>query len=274
MVAPVQGYSPSSAKPAQAVESWRALGLAIELRPVTPLTAAQLSLAHDPDYVREVLACTRVNGFGTQSPEVAASLPYTSGAMFDAACEALRNGRVACAPVSGFHHAHWGSGGAFCTFNGLMVAAALLKRRQPHIRVGILDLDEHWGDGTQQIIEALGAEGWVEHVSGTQGYGTLTRAAAFLQDLPSLLQQRFARCDLVLYQAGADCHVDDPLGGWLTTEQMLRRDELVFAGLAALRVPVAWNLAGGYQTPIRKVLELHDNTMRACCAQFSAIMHQ
>ena len=72
----------------------------------------------------------------------------------------------------------------------------------------------------------------------------------------------------MLYQAGADCHVDDPLGGWLTTEQMLRRDEMVFAGLAALRVPVAWNLAGGYQTPIRKVLELHDNTMGACCAQW------
>lgn len=29
-------------------------------------------------------------------------------------------------------------------------------------------------------------------------------------------------------------------------------------------IPVVWNLAGGYQTPLRKVLDIHDNTMKAC----------
>ena len=28
-------------------------------------------------------------------------------------------------------------------------------------------------------------------------------------------------------------------------------------------LPVAWNLAGGYQNPLRKVLDIHDNTLRA-----------
>jgi hypothetical protein len=32
---------------------------------------------------------------------------------------------------------------------------------------------------------------------------------------------------------------------------------------AELGIPVAWNLAGGYQSPPRKVLEIHDGTMRA-----------
>ena len=75
-------------------------------------------------------------------------------------------------------------------------------------------------------------------------------------------------CDLILYQAGADPHINDPLGGVMTTDQMLRRDELVFQECKAMQVPVAWNLAGGYQRDdqhgIRPVLDLHDNTMRAC----------
>ena len=71
-------------------------------------------------------------------------------------------------------------------------------------------------------------------------------------------------CDVILYQAGADPHVDDPLGGWLTTEQLRERDRRVFESAQRLGVPIAWNLAGGYQEPLSKVLEIHDNTMREC----------
>ena len=40
------------------------------------------------------------------------------------------------------------------------------------------------------------------------------------------------------------------------------------AQLLLLAIPVAWNPAGGYQTPLRKVLDIHDNTMRACVAAY------
>jgi acetoin utilization deacetylase AcuC-like enzyme len=75
-------------------------------------------------------------------------------------------------------------------------------------------------------------------------------------------------CDIVLYQAGADPHISDPYGGWLTTNELRERDAIVFDILAKHKVPVAWNLAGGYQVEedgsIPKVLEIHDNTMREC----------
>lgn len=68
-------------------------------------------------------------------------------------------------------------------------------------------------------------------------------------------------CAVLLYQAGADPHVNDPLSGWLTTEQLRRRDEIVFREARALGLPVAWNLAGGYQKDaaggIGPVLEIH-----------------
>jgi acetoin utilization deacetylase AcuC-like enzyme len=82
-----------------------------------------------------------------------------------------------------------------------------------------------------------------------------------------------ADCDVVLYQAGADPHLDDPLGGWLTTEQLRRRDAGVFASFREIGVPVAWNLAGGYQKAadgsIPRVLEIHDNTAIECVRTFA-----
>jgi acetoin utilization deacetylase AcuC-like enzyme len=73
---------------------------------------------------------------------------------------------------------------------------------------------------------------------------------------------------VVLYQAGADPHIDDPLGGFLTTSQMAMRDWKVFQGLKERGIAVAWNLAGGYQSPLSKVVQLHLNTMRACLEAF------
>jgi hypothetical protein len=38
-----------------------------------------------------------------------------------------------------------------------------------------------------------------------------------------------ADCDVLLYQAGADPHINDPLGGWLTTAQLRERDRIAGA---------------------------------------------
>jgi hypothetical protein len=63
--------------------------------------------------------------------------------------------------------------------------------------------------------------------------------------------------------------VDDPLGGVLNTEQMILRDRKVFEAAGRRRVPIAWNLAGGYQDPLDKVVDLHVNTMRECARVYS-----
>jgi IMP dehydrogenase/GMP reductase len=69
--------------------------------------------------------------------------------------------------------------------------------------------------------------------------------------------------DLVLYQAGADPHQNDPLGGWMTTAELRERDALVFETARARGLPLVWNLAGGYQRDaqggIAPVLEIHRN---------------
>jgi acetoin utilization deacetylase AcuC-like enzyme len=267
MVADSASFSPSAAKPTQVVESWRRRGLPIALHTVTPATPEQLALAHDPAHVRAILAGRAPNGFGNRSREVAASLPYTTGAMLSAARYAIHERTIACAPCSGFHHAGYRDVSGFCTFNGLMVTACALREEGLASRVGIFDCDMHYGNGTDAILRHLGAEGWVHHFTAGAEYHLPSQAEPFLAKLPTLLSE-LRDCDVVLYQAGADPHVDDPLGGWLTTEQLQRRDAIVFATLASLEVPVAWNLAGGYQKAkdgsIPKVLEIHDHTAIEC----------
>lgn len=265
MVAEAGSYSPSAAKPAQVMASWAKLGLPFQVVEPKPLTQAQFSLAHDPQMVSDILSCQINNGFSNRSSNVAESLPYTTGAMLSAAREALDNGYGAIAPCSGFHHAGYSSVGGFCTFNGLMVTAQVLLKEGRVKRIGILDFDQHWGDGTADIIDRLGLGDQVVHYSPCREYGRASRAEAFVADIPKLLQA-FVGCDLVLYQAGADPHIDDPLGGWLTTLQLHNRDKKVFKTLRDLGIPVAWNLAGGYQRDksggIRPVLDIHDNTLK------------
>jgi acetoin utilization deacetylase AcuC-like enzyme len=270
MVAPSLSYSPSAEKPAAVVASWQRLGVPLALFEPSAVTSEQLALAHDENLVSGVLSLQRNNGFGNRSAAVAASLPYTSGALLGAARYALGSGAVAVAPCSGFHHAGWNSPAGFCTFNGLMVSAAVLHAEGVP-RIGILDFDHHYGNGTDDIIEHLKARSWVHHFSAGREYEHPLQAADFFAELAAILEA-FAGCSVVLYQAGADPHVDDPLGGWLTTEQLRKRDARVFDFFQHARIPLAWDLAGGYQRDaqgsIAPVLEIHDNTLRECARAY------
>ena len=172
------------------------------------MTIDQLARAHDRQFVLDVLGCKRANGFGNMSAAVAESLPFTSGAMLSAARHALKSGGAAAAPCAGFHHAEFGEAQGFCTFNGLMVTALALKKDGVK-RIGILDLDMHYGNGTDDIINVRGAKELVRHFSGGAFFFSPIHVATFFERLPDVLVA-MSDCDIVLYQAGADPHVDDP----------------------------------------------------------------
>lgn len=266
MLATTRSFFPSPGKPEKVVNDWLSKFRSIQVVEPEPVTVEQLCLAHEREYVEGILSCRRKNGFSNRDESIAKSLPFTSGAMLCAAREALENGKVAVAPCSGFHHAGWNRASGYCTFNGLMVAALAMKQENAVSRIGIIDFDMHEGDGTEDIIDHLGID-WIVHFSAGFQYSLPRHAGEFLESIPDIACM-MAGCDLVLYQAGADPHVNDPLGGFLTTEQLRIRDRRVFEMLSMLKIPVAWNLAGGYQDPVQKVLEIHHNTMDACLAVY------
>ena len=272
MVAESGSFSPSAAKPGKVVERWQRRGLPIRVERPEPVTEETLCLSHDPAYVRGVLAREIDNGFGNRRADVAASLPWTTGAMLSAARAAIQARGVTCAPCSGFHHARYRAAAGFCTFNGLMVTATALLREGAK-KIGILDADMHYGDGTDDIIGTLDLRRRVHHITIGQTFTRPSQAATFLNQLPDIIAT-FKDCDVLLYQAGADPHIDDPLGGWLTTDQLLARDRAVFQAAAHMGLPLTWNLAGGYQVAadgsIDPVLLIHENTMHACAETYGS----
>jgi acetoin utilization deacetylase AcuC-like enzyme len=267
--------SPSALKPRLVVADWLAdPHINVEICSFEPASTKTLCLAHDPACVRGIFSGRRENGFGNTNTDVALSLPFTNGSMVAAAEHAVLHGEVVCSPTSGFHHAGYASAMGYCTFNGLMVAALALKQAGLVDHVGIIDCDAHYGNGTDDIIMQRNIN-WIEHrtlgkhfnrsddAEGGRFEAWLNKAIDHCRD-----------CDLVLYQAGADPHVDDPLGGILTSVQMSWRDRTIFEQLGHL--PLVWNLAGGYQvapgeTEAQKrepILALHRMTARLHTAIF------
>ncbi len=258
--------SPSANKPKYVVEAWRRAGLPIEWRTVSPATVEDLCLAHSREFVSSILAGTARNGFGNCRPDVARSLPFTTGAMLEAAGAALECG-VACAPVSGFPHAGYSTAEMFCTFNGLMVTALKVLRTKRASSVLILDLDQHYGNGTDEIKRTLGINKEIINATFGRWFDNPSQDSQYLARLQLAVKQ-FPKFDLVLDQAGADLHIDDPLGGVLDSDQLRERDSIVFEVARGSGVPLVWNLAGGYQDPISKVVRIHTATMEECARAY------
>jgi len=238
---------------------------------------AILGEAHDMVYIDNVLDGHMKNGFGCVNDAISKSLLYTTGSMLAAAKHVIMQSQrsewplVACSPTSGFHHAGYNFGGGYCTFNGLMVTAMRLKTLGLVNKVLILDFDQHHGNGTQDIINTLELD-WITHITAGSSYDTAEEALRIAKNIKPYAPAGKYEVDLVLYQAGADAHKDDPLGGILTTEQMQERDKCIFRTCAQYRLPLVWNLAGGYNRDsdgsLEPVLKLHRQTMAECIDQY------
>jgi acetoin utilization deacetylase AcuC-like enzyme len=251
-------FSPSAGKPEHVVQSWLERRQAFEINPFGPVTRDDLKLVHDPRYVDGVLNLNQANGFGNKSEDVAKALPWVAGSMVAAALDAYKNKGITISPTSGAHHARYANGGGFCTFN-FLVLAAIKAHEAGANKIGIIDLDCHYGDGTQDIIDKLNLN-FIKHYSYGGDPIAYRDSRAWLDSLPAIVDS-FKDCDLIIYNAGVDSHQDDPLGGYLTTEQIQQRDSLVINPLRKTQIPMVISLAGGYQKDekgnIPKVLELH-----------------
>ena len=266
MVVDAGSFSNSPSKPKLVVEAWRKKWRDLAVESFLSIQQSDLYAVHDKQYVDAVFALTESNGFGTCSKQVNDSLLYTCGSMVAAARYALDTGKVGISPTSGFHHAGWDFNSGFCTFNALVLVAREAVKRG--CRVLILDCDQHEGDGSEDILSVLVLRE-VKHVTLGKMFHSPIHAKEYIAMLRGMRDAGWFRSvDFVIYQAGADVHIDDPLGGVLTTKEMKERDQIVFEGVREAGIPCLWTLAGGYSTPISKVVRLHVNTMQACIQVF------
>ena len=241
----------------------------------------KLRSLHDPDYVHAFIIgeglLASSQGWGW-TPQIRNGVLAINAGQIVAADMAFKHG-IAANVAQGFHHAQPERGSGFCTFNGL----ALVAQEFPQKRIFVLDCDEHCGDGTAEFTKKLpnlfnlsiNGTNWGMHESERSICRNIKTTADSFKDYKKALLEGFnyARdwsADLIIYQAGADSHVDDPMStGILNTELMLERDRMVFAHFHKSGTPLFFVLAGGYQTPIEeKLVPLHLNTFKAAFEEY------
>jgi acetoin utilization deacetylase AcuC-like enzyme len=258
----------------------------VRLREAPAASDGELALAHRPDYIARVCegrlsaAEQREIGF-PWSPAMVERARRSVGATI-AACRAALAEGVAAQLAGGTHHAYADRGSGFCVFNDAAVATRLLQaeaaRTRRRLRVAIVDLDVHQGNGTAAI---LGRDDDVFTLSlhGEKNFpfrkvpGHLDVALPdacddqrYLDALDAALdelERRFA-FDLIIYLAGADPYAGDRLGRMaLTMEGLAERDRRVLRMAQRRGAAVAVTMAGGYAEPIEHTVAIKAATVRA-----------
>jgi acetoin utilization deacetylase AcuC-like enzyme len=246
----------------------------VELRTPESLAPEMLAGLHEDTYLQAFLHGTEPMASRqgiAWSPRVRDATLRMLGGQLDAAAAARRGG-IAMNVARGFHHALPVCGSGYCPLNGL----ALLAHAAPDRRVMVIDCDEHGGNGTEEFAAILpnlynvsifgtrfgcrgGLRSWAMQVRvREQGFGPYLDA---LLEVESLVDTH--RPDMLVYQAGADCHENDPKSQvGLTTRQMFQRDLTVFRIARERGIPIVFVVAGGYQHADR-VARLNANTVRA-----------
>jgi len=262
----------------------RAPGL-LRMQPAPAATEGELALAHTPDYVDAVLhghlsaAEQREIGF-PWSESMAERSRRSVGASIAAARAALEEG-VAANMAGGTHHAYADKGSGYCVFNDVAVAARLMqaewaRSHRQLLRVLVIDLDVHQGNGTASIFRDDDTV-FTFSMHGARNFPFRKEASDLDVDLPDgcgdveyldRLDQAMAevwrRCEpgLAFYLAGADPHEGDRLGRLkLSYDGLARRDLRVLDALAERRIPVALSMAGGYGHDLATTVAVQVSTL-------------
>ena len=254
----------------------------IQLVNAPAVTDTQILYAHDPAYLIKVLQGTlsaneqREIGFPWSIQMVERSR-RSAGATLAAAKLAFTEG-LAANLAGGTHHAYRNKGSGFCVFNDSAIAArAIQKEISPHLKVAIVDLDVHQGNGTASILEhdpsifTLSIHGennfpFSKEISDLDiGLPDETGDEAYLAALHKGLEILDAsfKPNLIIYLAGADPHEGDRLGKLsVSKDGMLQRDECVFQYGLDRQIPIAFSMAGGYGKEIQSTVDVHFQTIQ------------
>jgi acetoin utilization deacetylase AcuC-like enzyme len=230
----------------------------VEIVAPTPLTFQEIAEVHDAPYVKSIRRgepkhLAESQGF-TWDPGMWKAVTASNGGVVAAANAAMTDG-VSGSLSSGLHHAQQSRGAAFCTFNGLVIAARKVLAQGART-VLILDLDSHCGGGTHSLIENDNRIRQVDvslnsvdayWSSGSNTLDIIRDVDKYLPTIGGRLGE-LGHFDLCLYNSGMDPDERCEAGGFpgITAEILRQREQLVFSWAKQRGIPIAFVLAGGY----------------------------
>lgn len=260
----------------------------IRLEQAPPASEGELALAHTPGYITAVLqghlSASQLREIGFPWSERMVERACRSvGATIHAARVALREG-IAANLAGGTHHASADKGGGYCVFNDVAVAARLMQAEWHRLhrrllRVAVIDLDVHQGNGTAAIfcddptvftLSLHGEKNFPFRKEPSDLDVSLPDGctdAPYLAALDAALAELWARHrdgppGLIFFLAGADPHEGDRLGRLkLSTAGLAERDRRVFAAARERRIPLALSMAGGYGHDLSTTVQVQVNTL-------------
>ncbi len=267
--------------------------LAVRVTEAPPASDGELALAHDPDWIHAVssgstsAAQQREIGF-PWSERMVERARRSVGATICAARTALLGGEgVAANLAGGTHHAYAHKGSGYCVFNDVAVAARLMQaewhrhhqRGQRGLRVLVIDLDVHQGNGTAAIFRDDPSV-FTLSLHGAKNFPLRKEVSDLDVELPdgcaddeylAALDRALAMAwrhhadappGLAFYLAGADPHENDRLGRLkISTNGLAERDRRVLNALRERRIPVALSMAGGYGRDLATTVAVQRQTL-------------
>jgi acetoin utilization deacetylase AcuC-like enzyme len=266
---------------------------AVQLMQARPATDGELALVHTPAYIQAISdgtiepAAMREIGFPWSEAMVERARRSVGATI--SACRGAMGAGVSANIAGGTHHAYAHKGGGFCVFNDAAVAARLMQAERLRnagrpLKVAIIDLDVHQGNGTAHVFRGDDSV-FTLSIHGEKNFPFRKEASDLDVDLPdgcgddeylhaldNALEELGRRFEpgLVIYLAGADPHEGDRLGRLkLTWDGLEARDRRVFEWAWQRGVPLAFAMAGGYGMRIEDTVQVQVNTFKVA-AQYAA----
>lgn len=225
----------------------------------TPINQEELAEFLDQNYVASLFNLTlKYSALGTEwNSDLLKSIRHSNGGVRDAVLSALRDG-VAGSLSSGLHHAGKKYGTGFCQVNGLAMGALIAKQQGK--RVGILDVDAHFGGGTYDILGGLDIpiadlstshfDAWrssksIHHVDFCNDTASDTKGflcSDYLKRVQKALDHlKACEVDFIMHNAGMDPSLDG-----ISMNTLFKRERMIAQWSKENNVKVCWVLAGGY----------------------------
>lgn len=242
-------------------------------------TEQQLCDVHTEDYIRSLHSSSRAVAEVVELPQ-AAWLPnwlvqnritkswrFHAGGTILAAALSLQYG-WSINIGGGMHHASFDSGSGWCAYDDIYLAIRKLRQATAGVinKCLLIDLDVHQGNGHERdklrfededlfIVDIYGHALWPGDgvakaaINVDVGIDLGTGDLEYMGKVEAALQRAEAEFspDFIIYNAGSDILVGDPLGQMaVTAEGVQQRDQCVWTFAQRMQAPICMLLSGGY----------------------------